>query len=197
MVLVSSEAGDAGLDGMDVLVSLEAGDGVLSDSALAGSADAISVIRVALAAMCLRAIPNLLARASSRDSNSGSSSSSLDGNQKHCNQPDPPGNWRVFPLCYYFLRRLLKQQKSAQVAVFKTKWWLRADLNRRHKALQASALPTELQSHTEISIAQLTAGRNIFAISREEQSAPAQKIDFCARILKNRNRTIVFHLFLG
>ena len=30
------------------------------------------------------------------------------------------------------------------------KWWLRADLNRRHKALQASALPAELQSHTKL-----------------------------------------------
>lgn len=88
MVLVSSEAGDADpagtadLDGTDVLASLEAGDGVLPDSALAGSADAISAIRVALAAMCLRAIPNLLARASFRGSNSGSSLSSPDGNQK-------------------------------------------------------------------------------------------------------------------
>ena len=27
-------------------------------------------------------------------------------------------------------------------------WWLRSDLNQRHKALQASALPAELQSHS-------------------------------------------------
>ena len=26
-------------------------------------------------------------------------------------------------------------------------WWFRLDLNQRHKALQASALPTELQNH--------------------------------------------------
>ena len=29
-------------------------------------------------------------------------------------------------------------------------WWFRLDLNQRHKALQASALPTELQNHTQI-----------------------------------------------
>ena len=34
-------------------------------------------------------------------------------------------------------------------------WWFRLDLNQRHKALQASALPTELQNHTSI-IPQLT-----------------------------------------
>ena len=28
-------------------------------------------------------------------------------------------------------------------------WWLLPDLNRGHKALQASALPTELKSHTK------------------------------------------------
>ncbi len=28
------------------------------------------------------------------------------------------------------------------------KWWFRLDLNQRHKALQASALPTELQNHS-------------------------------------------------
>ena len=40
--------------------------------------------------------------------------------------------------------------KNAQMGDFNTKWWLRSDLNQRHKALQASALPTELQSHTPL-----------------------------------------------
>ena len=99
---VVDRAGSADLDGTDVLASLEAGDGVLSDSALAGLADAISVIRVVPATAMYLHATNLLARASSRDSNSGSSSSTPDGNKKQYNQPDPPGNWRVFPLCYYF-----------------------------------------------------------------------------------------------
>jgi len=77
---VVDRAGSADLDGTDVLASLEAGDGVLSDSALAGLADAISVIRVVPATAMYLHATNLLARASSRDSNSGSSSSSPDGN---------------------------------------------------------------------------------------------------------------------
>ena len=35
------------------------------------------------------------------------------------------------------------------VFAFYKKWWFRLDLNQRHNALQASALPTELQNHSQ------------------------------------------------
>ena len=37
--------------------------------------------------------------------------------------------------------------KIGEIAELYKKWWFRLDLNQRHAALQAAALPTELQNH--------------------------------------------------
>ena len=50
-------------------------------------------------------------------------------------------------------------------------WWFRLDLNQRHKALQASALPTELQNHTSI-IPQLTPNSKAQATAAPKNKAP-------------------------
>ena len=50
-------------------------------------------------------------------------------------------------------RRHAEKQKITLWVIFLFfAWWLRSDLNQRHKALQASALPTELQSQAQIII---------------------------------------------
>ncbi len=55
-------------------------------------------------------------------------------------------------LASFASRRHARKQKITPWVIFLFSWWLRSDLNQRHKALQASALPTELQSHENVSL---------------------------------------------